>query len=590
MSNSVQVLNKAHFNVDQQTNTTNGDVSYLSYSDNLTYFKIDNRSTVQDNIHITYDAFLNALKEDPKLAIQNLFHARDARNGKGFKDATLCLVVQLKNILKNVPNYATNYKLFLKEFVKYGSFKDLLEINKLSSLQNNSDNLELEVMSEQLNIDYFALETEVKAVLDEVKHNVPVTISLCAKWAPSENSTYHEQFLVLRKLMKTSKKEYRCMISALRKKLNLLEIALSMSTYDNINFSHISSKSLFKHNNSLKRNTNANGVVMPTKDALNKSYNEFLTSGKKVNVDSIEPHSIIVAMENDQKSNSTNGPSLYQNMWNTFVEKYSAMPIFTNAVSIIDCSGSMDCGSGVKYAGKDLSVNDIAMALGLLISSCTKVLSDTVISFTGKPSIIHLDNLSLLEKKQKILKVSGGACNTDMAAVFKLISQIYTEKNISYETQLDTLFIFSDGQFDNIIGNSSLSVFEYAKQMFKTKNQKFPNIVFWNLTGKAQYSLANPNKTDERGFAYLSGYSLNVLNGLDAIDEKSALENMKEKLEKYDVSNIDMNNFKQVNNVIHYNYEPYFTQKNTIDVKTKNFRKMLKSPKYPVYRKKLIKK
>jgi len=585
-------------NKDTITNTENGDIAYQSYSSNLTYFKLDNRTSVESDIKTTINIFHNSLVENPSLAIQNLFHARDARNGKGFRNATLCCVLYLKemilasntiasntiasntiasNTIASMDNRMLVYKTLLTEFVKYGCFKDLVELDKMSNLiTKQTISPELEVLAKQL------LHDVSKTLLAVEFDKEPSDISLASKWAPTERSQYSEQATTLCKILNLSKKNYRLLLTNLRKHSNTLETILSQQKYKEINtFEHFTSKSLFKYNQTLLRTTNTKSEELKEKTSIPVLYKEYLKSNKKVNVKGVEPHDILYAIETEN-----NDESLHHKMWNNLIDSLKNKDIFKNALSTVDCSGSMSSSSGLSFTdGDNVSINYIALSLGILIAECSTHFNNVVLSFNTKPELIELKNITLKHKKQQIENVCNGALNTNMQAVFDLLSNTYKD-NTPIENQIDTLFIMTDGQFDSVTTNSNKSTFEYAKQLFQTREQKFPLIIVWNLSGKERNITNCPVQTDERGFIYLSGYSMNVLNNIDHINKSdvarhnSAKTNMINALSLYEVPDI-FKNFTatiETNAIKHQQiYQNYFSIKNIKAEKTIRHRKFLKS-------------
>ena len=140
--------------------------------------------------------------------------------------------------------------------------------------------------------------------------------------------------------------------------------------------------------------------------------------------------------------------------------------------------------------------------------------------------------------------------NTDLNAVFHLILQRAVASNIPPEQMIQTLFIFSDMQFDvatratSAYGNGgglfggalhgqlrqSETNFKVAQADFEEHGYKLPNIVFWNLQGEGDDSM--PVTHTEQGTALVSGFSGQLLKlfmaGATELDKFNPFTIMKE--------------------------------------------------------------
>ncbi len=142
--------------------------------------------------------------------------------------------------------------------------------------------------------------------------------------------------------------------------------------------------------------------------------------------------------------------------------------------------------------------------------------------------------------------------NTDLNAVFTLVLQRALASNIPPEQMLDTLFIFSDMQFDQATkGDNGFGMwpsppqtacketnFKVAQVEFEEHGYKLPKVVFWNLDGNND-DAAVPVTHREEGTALVSGFSGQLLKlfmaGACALDKFNPFVIMKEAIsaEKY---------------------------------------------------------
>lgn len=152
--------------------------------------------------------------------------------------------------------------------------------------------------------------------------------------------------------------------------------------------------------------------------------------------------------------------------------------------------------------------------------------------------------------------------NTDLNAVFTLILQRALASNIDPEQMIETLFIFSDMQFDNATTttvypdysgggedpygampaddkpSATETNFKVAQAEFAEHGYKLPKVVFWNLRGDAD-DTAVPVTHREEGTALVSGFSGHLLKlfmaGGDELDKFDPFTVMKAAIsaEKY---------------------------------------------------------
>ena len=75
--------------------------------------------------------------------------------------------------------------------------------------------------------------------------------------------------------------------------------------------------------------------------------------------------------------------------------------------------------------------------------------------------------------------------------------------NVSQENMPDTVLILSDMQF-NQCARYDDSAMEMIKRKFAEAGYRMPNIVFWNLTARAENT---PVKTNDKNVSLVSGFS-----------------------------------------------------------------------------------
>lgn len=478
--------------------TENNQPAYSSTGSYLLDFFVKSiRNTPEEDL-------INSLKlayhEDPRSTIAILFQMRDPRKGRGEKLLTYYSLLWLKRYHPRV------YLLNIEKFIDYGYYKDLCQIYKLSHNRdfNQDTNIELELLGEQLSIDYNNHKNNFYS------HNnlVPSNISLVAKWAPSLNTHFDkpEHGLQAKKLAKlifrdskTPEKDYRIMLSILRNQLKIVEKLMSENRWDEIKFEAVPSKA---H----KILSKAFGKHQA------KRYLEYLeqvkAGTKKINTTGLQPHELV------QNYHTYAQPdNIREVLWRDMMSKLQDNNL-SNSIAIVDVSGSM--------RGQPM---DVAIALGLVIAELS---NNRCITFSKEPSLVDLTGDSLLERVKKIRKIDWGM-NTDLIKVFDLLLD-------NKLVNIDKLFIFTDMQFDQAIKNqdqenSWVNIYSIIKKKYLELNYTVPKIIFWNL--RAMSSNSFPVTSDIPGVSPVSGFSPELLKCFMENSNFNPIEILKKIIQPY---------------------------------------------------------
>lgn len=508
--------------------TENGDLAFTTCGDkNLDFFtRIVRDAPVNDYV----PAFCDAWKENKEMATQILMNMRDIRKGKGEKLIPIVIIVCLK---QKLPKDA--YRNLLEKIIEYGYWKDLLKIMEMYTrlmIEINGKkaiidcSAEISLFAEQLKKDYDILKSEQK--LNHEGKNV--AISLCGKWAPSEKTHYNKHPMKfadsIANEMKMTSKEYRKMLSELRAHLNILEMLMATQQYDKIDFSKIPSIAMSKHKNAFNRNTNADGKIFDSRVKLCSSYQEYLkqlSEGKtKVNVTGIQPHELV-----GQYFSKYDVDPLVESQWEAIKKRVMESGAFEKVTAIVDVSGSMN---GLPM--------EVSIALGILVAECSNgPFKGQVITFSDNPSWHVLKGNNLMEKVHSMKKAEWGG-STDLRKVFDLILTEATRYNLKQEQMPETLFIFTDMQFNEACGRTDnwTSTFMDAKSSFEKCGYKLPKIVCWNLRTSTAKTL--PCSKDEEGFTMLSGFSAELLKCIMDAQEFTPIAMLRHVLEPYIVPQV----------------------------------------------------
>lgn len=503
--------------------TENGDKAF-STSGNvcLDFFtRITRNAAISDYI----DAFTKGWKEDKNTMFQILMNLRDVRDGKGEKLIPAVIMVYLKFTIP-----ANVYETILRQMILYGCWKDLLRIMEIETrtYMERSKKSVIEECSIEAKLFAEQLKKDNDALLEETQNpGKKVAISLCAKWAPSENTHYdhHPIFATtqIRKAMGIEPKQYRLMLTKLRRHIGVLEMLMSTQRYDEIDFSKLPSIALMKMNNAFSRNTNASGIESEARKKLYQSYSKYLrklAEGKtKVNIKGIQPHELIRTYMN----NINNGiDSLVEEQWKALKKSIMDTGVFRNVTAIVDVSASM--------TGQPI---EVAIALGILVAECTMgPFHGKCITFHEKPSWHNLVGETLIEQVSCMVNAPWGG-STDLRKVFDMILREAKRAELKPEEMVKTLFIFTDMQFNQCSVGYCESTFEYSKKQFENSGYKLPFIVCWNLRTSTNKII--PIENNNEGIIMLSGFSSELLKYVLTAQELTALSMMMHILEPYKV-------------------------------------------------------
>lgn len=422
-------------------------------------------------------------KKDPYKTVAIIFNGRDRINGKKEK------LISNNSMLWLRRNKPETYKLNIMNYInKYGCWKDLLVISyNLSKTECFSKKYELELFTNKLFEDKLNL-------ID----NKP--ISLCAKWAPSENDKNdkrkhlaHKIASILysnddKKKMEKYRKEF---LVPLRNKIKITETMMCNKEWDKISYPDVPSIASKKY---LK-------AFMKHDSVRYSKYLKDVRNGKnKINITGILPHELLKYYFDNNKENET-----IELQWKTIIDNIKSSGTLKNAIPIVDISGSMFSASNGDIPAR------CAISLGILISLCCQGnFHKKIISFSETPTIINLKSDSLFECYKELLKTPAGY-NTNFISCTELIINLGKMFNIHDEQMPKKIIVLTDMQFDRVTDNpyDLNTTYEHIVKMFKDNNYTPAKFIFWNLN--SDHNETFPVSSDIEGTAMISGFSEQLL-------------------------------------------------------------------------------
>ena len=524
-------------NVPMYTCTENGAIALdTSGNEIVDYFMMYTRTLTTEQNH----KFLEKCwAVNPQKTVAIIFNGRDRLKGKKEKTVSNQAMLWLRD---NKPyTYMNNIITYIN---KYGRWKDLLYIcyengndgmiNKnyeltlfADKLREDLTELKISEIVEAANVDEVS-ETETNKKKAKAKVN---NVSLCAKWAPSENDRNDTRKHFARKIasilygkedkrkMEKYRKEY---LAPLRNKINIVEKLMCDNEWDKINYEGVpgvASRRLHK------AFSNHDG----------DRYCEYLAkvrSGEaKINVTGILPHELAnyyVNLRNSQEEYEENETIELQ--WRTIVDNVKSCGILGNSLAIIDLSGSMFSASNGSIPAQ------VAISLGIITSLCCKgMFKNKFITFSENPELVSLipDDLykeytekgidpSLYTCFKSLVDVDFGY-NTNFVKCCDMIIKYGKDNNINDEDMPKKLFIFTDMQFDEATNENDKeksgieTLYKTIVKMFKAADYTAPKFIFWNLNSSHKESFPVNCKTE--GTAMISGFSEQLLKIFMTYDE-----------------------------------------------------------------------
>ena len=450
------------------TYTENGGIAYRSTESHCLdmFFRAGAmRNASADKIA---DTVTRAYAEDADKTMKIIFFARDARGGLGerrfFRIAVRTLVdIAPAAVRKNIPL-----------FPEYGRFDDLCVLIG-TPLEKDA----IDIIDTQLRFDKASMATGGK-------------VSLLAKWLPSVNTSSKETRNAGRRIaamLGMSEAEYRKTLSALRKYSDILENRLRERDYT-FNYGIQPSCAMFKYRKAFIRNDGERYTA----------YLDKVQKGEaKLHADRLFPYDIVRAALN--RNIAPEEETSLDAAWNSLPDLTSAK--HENAIAVIDGSGSMTWGIGIRPI-------DAALSLGIYFAEHnTGAFANHFITFSSTPRLVEIKGKNIVEKTRYCASYNEVA-NTDLESVFTLILRTAVKNKVSANDMPSKIYIISDMQFDScIIGGNDEPLFIKMRKLYNKQGYSLPDIVFWNVNSRSE---GIPVTRSETGAALVSGYSPTVFN------------------------------------------------------------------------------
>jgi len=417
-----------------------------------------------------------AWAENPELTTKAVFHLRDCRGGKGEKEAySKCL----RWLISNHPNTVL---VNLEHVPFYGTYKDLLTVFAETPLEINALVLLATTLANDIDTLLGADETLANADKTLIKRQRIANVSLAAKWAPTEGGSLDRKFRFSKKLIGllrtrckpklttcVNSKEYRVLCTRLRSHLDVVETHMCAGDWESINFEHVPSAAMKKYHRAF-------GKLSEYKEYLSRVASGVAKIHARVHCNVLVKH----YLDGGEYSETIEA------QWKQIIKDTQ---VSANMFPLVDVSGSME--------GQPL---EVAISLGLLLSEISTNFKGQVMTFEARPQIVKINTEdSLMNKVMQMKRLPWGG-NTDLQAALTLL--------LNANVIPQTLFIFSDMQFDAACNVNQRTNFQALENKYRDRGLVRPNIVFWNLRAN---TVDFPTQQHTSRCALVSGFSQDLL-------------------------------------------------------------------------------
>ena len=472
-----------------------------------------------------------AWKESPLDTIIVLFHARDCRGGLGVRDTFVKCMVWC------IVNHLEWFEVNLHNIPHYGRYLDWFDILvELKDVCNRRGD----------NFRYYVVETMVvKAVADQLEADLSSlssgkSVSLLAKWMPSEGKSLERKLHILRPICarlfhmdnaNVGSRELRrlrkMVLEPLRSHTDLVERKMCDGKWDEIDFETVPSVAMKRLRKAFEKQA---GLLF-------KDWCVEVQQGKRViKAGQLYPHELVRPYINGDVDEDD---PVLEEQWKALQEKYGQVE---DTLVLADVSGSMN---GVPM--------EVSVALGIFLSTLgTGPFKNRLITFHQEPTFhtIPAHCVSLREKVESVRKMAWGG-NTNFHKVYELILGCARETEMPAEEMPKRLLVLSDMQFDDARsiddmqfddarsiddmqfddarkGDGATS-FENMRSKYAEAGYALPEIVFWNLRSNSTCDFVADSKT--KGVTMVSGFSPSVLSKVLSGDDLSPESTLRQVLQ-----------------------------------------------------------
>lgn len=442
--------------------------------------------------------FEKAYKEDKTLALKALFFMRDIQGGFGERRAFRIIIMYLAFKEPEV------IRKYLELIPKFGRYDDLYSLFD-TPLESDVINL----FKKQIEIDKYSAKP-----------------SNLAKWLKSENTSSKTSKILGKKTrvaLGLSPKEYRVLLSNLRRKINILENKMSGNQWERIDYNKIPVNKCLKYKNAfIKHDKERFRSFLDVKINSRNLTKSTTEDTQYVEVETNAPYQIIDSLF---KNINDNNLDIFNNLW-ALLPKYN--PDNYGDFIVVDAVSA----DGFKNNSKSYTV-----ALSTILytqQNNKKPFKDYYIHFKGNAKFARVQGNSLYERAV-YMKEQRHSNPMDIISTVDLILFNLFKKEVYREQAPENILIITDNDVAELYENSDLVLNELKK--WKIAGYSIPKIIFWQIEGcKKPLGITQ----DVNGTVFAYGYS-NLLF-------KLILQGKEITAEEYIVKSLNKERYNEIEN------------------------------------------
>lgn len=343
----------------------------------------------------------------------------------------------------------------------------------------------------------------VEATLKQDMRNMSFekSISLLAKWMPSENTSSQETRKLARVAMKQlglSPRSYRKILSKMREYLDVIERKMSANEWEAIKYNAVPSYAMKNYSDAFRKHDYARFT----------EYLNYVKNGKtKINASTLYPYDLVHKVWGSRNETA----ELQWKSLPNYVEGEN------NYIVMADVSGSM--------MGRPIETS-ISLATYFAERNAGDY-HGLYMTFSSHPNFITLDdNSTLYEKVCKVRRTEIGYSTNLMRAFEKILSHA-VQNHISPENMPKALIVVSDMEIDQYFRpNARWDFLQVLRKKFADYGYECPKLIMWNVEARHDTFLSN-----NENVLFVSGQSASTFKQLCAnLNGKTAWDLMIETL------------------------------------------------------------
>ena len=431
--------------------------------------------------------FAAAFSEDKLLATKMLFYAGDIRQGGLGERRTFRICLHW--LAENQPAIVRKNLELIPYFNRFDSLFVLVGTECESQMW--------ELIAKTLLEDTRAMKSSRNG-----KH---VPASLLAKWMPSENTSSAKTRAMAAKAMRElslKPREYRKMLSALRKHINVTERMMSAGEWSTIDYAKVPSYAMHNYGSAFAKHDHERF------DAYLKSVNK---GEAKIHAGVLYPYDLVEKYLNRSDYRipgeycgdcwvARDADAVAEAQWKA-MPNYLTKPV--NAVVMADVSGSMMNPNG----------RPMATSIGLAIYFAqrnTGWYHNQYMTFTSEPRFINIKEGATLHDCVKQVAKAGVGYSTNLEKAFLAILNTAVQNKVPANEMPETLVVISDMEIDKYMCLSYRWDFlQTMRVRFANAGYKMPKIVLWNVNARKDTVLSQSEDV-----IFISGQSASSFKSL----------------------------------------------------------------------------